>query len=139
VDRVNGPEGASQRPCLACGDPRPDAACGPADEVCTEAWEMRHELGDHRRCERFGWACPTAEAHPATRAAGMAALARTGRCLAVVCLACRDDDGPRVVATMGDGLWSAKGSRNAHARRHGLGVQEQKGTVYVVNDVGDFL
>lgn len=100
---------------------------------------MRHELGDHRRCERFGWACATAEAHPTIRAAGIAALTRTGRSLAVVCLFCADDDGPRVVATMGDDLWSAKGSRNAHARRHGLGVQEQKGIVFVVGVGGEFL
>ncbi len=99
---------------------------------------MRHEIGDHRRCERFGWACPTAEAHPAIRAAGMAATTRTDRSLAVVCLACADD-GPRVIATMGNDLWSAKGSRNAHARRHGLDRQAQKGTVYVVDRSGAFL
>ena len=104
MGRLSGALVASQRPCVACGDPRPDAGCGPADDVCAEARQMRHELGDHRRCERFGWACATADSHPAIRAAGIAATARTGRSLAVVCLACADDEGPRIIATMAGDL-----------------------------------
>lgn len=128
------------RPCLACAQRTPDADCGPADDLCAEAWWLRHDGGDHRRCERFSWPCQVAGDHPAVREAARASLDRTGRTLAVVCLVCTDDDGPRVLATFGDNLWSAKGLRNSHAsRRHGLGVQEQKGIVYVTSREGLFL
>lgn len=129
----------SERPCPGCQRRRPDDGCGPADEACLGTWEVRHEFGDHRRCDRFAWPCAVARQHPVIRAAAVAALARTGRALAVVCLACTDQDGPRVLATFGDDLWSAKGLRNSHARRHGLGMQEKKGIVYVVDTAAAFL
>ena len=125
------------RPCPACGDRLDDAACGPASAGCFDVWQLRHEIGDHRRCERFSWPCETALSHPAIREAARAAMARTGRTLAVVCLAC--ENGPRVVGTFADDLWSAKGLRNSHARRHRLGLQEKKGVVHVVDEGGTFL
>jgi hypothetical protein len=65
-------------------------------------------------------------------------MARTGRSLAVVCLAC-EEESPRALATFAGDLWSAKGLRNSHARRHRLGLQEKKGVVYVVDSEGHFL
>lgn len=127
------------RPCYGCRQRRPDADCGPGQEVCEASWEVGHEFGDHRRCERFSWPCEAATHHPAIRAAASAALARTGRALAVICLDCADSDGPRVLGTFAEDLWSAKGLRNAHARRHGLGLQERKGVIYVVDAEGLFL
>ena len=126
-------------PCYGCGKRRPDSSCGPGDEVCEGTWEISHEVGDHRRCERFGWPCEAAQHHPEVRQAAAAALVRTGRTMAVVCLDCTDQDGPRVLGTFGDDLWSGKGLRNAHARRHGLGLQERKGVIYVVDVEGLFL
>lgn len=127
---------AAVRPCTACRDPRPDNACGPHDEACTYIWSVCHAMGDHRRCQRFSWPCEAADQHPDIRQAAHEALSRTGRTLAVLCTACEET--PRVLATFGDDLWSAKGLRNSHAKRHGLGRQEKKGTIYVVDAEGQF-
>jgi hypothetical protein len=73
-------------------------------------------MGDHRSCQPdgCGWA---ARWLPPVLEAARAALDATGRPCAVACLAC--DDPPRILGTTAD-LWSAKGWRNSHRRRHDL-------------------
>ncbi len=96
-------------------------------------------MGDHRWCT-VGKCEHATRWHPTVLATALAALDRSGRRFAVMCIdaGCLDRGAPRLLATVRDG-WSATGSRNSHWKRchngyaRPLGMYELKGVVYVVD------